>query len=220
MLYNNNKRKKGMSFTEIVISTMALSVLMLGFSEFTASMFNVSANHANQIENVNYARLSSERVITEINKAAYIYPSNINIQLNGKSINTNNSIAMLIENNDGNYIFMAYYMNENNDLCEYISSQSYSWDKNTCPATSMLDFNGNFDIIAKNINIESTNLQYILNYENSSYDENLKGEIGNASVNSSNALIKGVNWNISQGINDLQTIQIKGISRNVPRFFE
>ena len=221
MLYN---KKSGVSFTEILISTAALAVLMLGFSEFTAGMFDVSASHASQIISVNHARFSSERIITEINKAAYIYPAGVNIQLSGLTINTNNSVAILIEDNSGDYFFVAYYTSENGqgdfDLYEYTSDYSYTWDKDTSPAINLTSFNGSAEVIANKINIENTVLNYILNYNNAPYDEILKGEIGNASASDTNALIKGIDWEISQGTTDTQKIQIKGISRNVPRFFE
>lgn len=216
--------RKGVSLAELLIAVAALSILMLGFSEFTAGFFKVSAMHGTQIKNVNYSRYSSERIITSVNKAAYIYPANTVIQLSENTINTNDSVAMLIEDNSGNYLFIAYYPRENIDgkidLYEYISDTFYSWDKDVCPATDMLSFSGSGNLVAGNIDNESTSLLYILNYNNSAYDVPLKGEIGNAFPDDKFALIKGISWNISQNTSDTQSIPIKGTSRNVPRFFE
>ena len=226
--YNKNKIKykirTGISYAELLIALVALAVLMLGFSEFTADFFKVSARHGTQIKNVNNARFSAERIITSVNKASYIYPSNSIIQLSGETINTADSLALLTEDNNGGYMFIAYYLAENSDgrtdLYEYISNTGYSWDKDVCPARDMLSFTGSGSVIAEDINTANTDLTYVLNYDNAVYDESLKGELGNALPSDSFALIKGINWNISQETNNGKLITIKGLSRNVPRFFE
>lgn len=218
-------KTKGISLAEIIISTFALAILMLGFSQFSADMFDVSASHATQITNVNQARFATERIITQISKAAYIYPANINIKLSDSlTISTTTSVAMLIPADDGNYNLIAYYMVNNasgkSDLYEYISSRTYAWAQNTCPATNLLNFSGSSSLLANNTDKISTTLQYILNYSNAPYDTNLKGAIANVTTSDTSALIKGINWNISQGTSQIQIIQLKGISRNVPRFLE
>ena len=217
--------KKGFNFAEILISTAALSILMLGFSQFTADIFNVSANHAAGIKTVNDARFTTERIITQISKAAYIYPAGISINLSEAStINTSNSVAMLVPDSGTNYFFVAYYGAVNqlgkSDLYEFVSNKSYNWSKNICPAAGMKNFSGKSSIIAENINPDGMVLDYALNYENPAYDSVLRGEISGADQNNENALIKGIDWKISQGTSRLQLIEIKGISNNAPRFFE
>ncbi len=69
--------RSGISLVEVLISTVILAILMLGFAQFTSDIFNVSASHASQIDAVDQARLSTERIITEISEASYIYPANI-----------------------------------------------------------------------------------------------------------------------------------------------
>ncbi len=217
--------KNGFSFVEILMATTALAVLMLGFSQFTADIFSVSASHANQIRTVNDARFATERVITQISRAAYIYPAGITISLDGEAfISTSSSVAMLIPDSGGNYVFVAYYSidadNGKADLFEFMSDDTYDWAKNTCPASDMTYFSGKSSIIARDINKNSTTLQYVVDYQNSVYDPILKGEISGVDQSNQSALIKGVDWRISQGTSNLQVIQIKGISKNVPRFFE
>ncbi len=224
-ILNKIKKRKGLNFTEILMATAALAILMLGFSQFTADIFNVSATHASQMDKVSRQRLISERILTQISKAAYIYPPNINITLsNGVVINTSNSIAALIPDPNEKYIFTAYYINnnlsENADLYEFTSDISYFWAKDYNPAANMLSFNGSIELLAENINPAGTFLSYVMNYENAPYDQSLKGESSGTTSNSSNALIKGINWIISQESNNNELIQIKGISRNVPRFIE
>lgn len=224
MLFNN-KYRKGISIPELLISTFALSILMLGFSQFAANVFDVSASHASQIVNVNNARLSTERIITQINKSVYIYPANISIHISDNiTINTNSAVAMLIPSDNEEYNFVAYYFKYSSggksDLYEFMSDYTYEWSKNTCPATDMLTFGGSSSLLATNINISNTTLQYIINYSNGSYDQNLKGGVSNVNTNNTYALIKGINWKIYNDSLPAQIIQLKGISRNVPRFAE
>jgi Tfp pilus assembly protein PilV len=222
MKQNNKNCKIGISIPEILMSTLALSILMLGFSQFTSSVFSVSADHSEQLNTVNQARFASERIITQISKASYIYPANVNINLGGGlSINTNSSVAMLIEESDGKYTVIAYYLVSKFDgkanLYEYISSTTYSWAENTCPANNLLTFSGSSSLIARDILGSSAVLSYVMNYSNAPVDNILKGEVASVSYTSKYALIKGINWKIVQA-NDVT--QVKGISRNVPRFFE
>jgi len=212
--------RKGLTFVELIIATGALAILMLGFSQFTGDIFNVSAKHAEQLSTVSEERFSAERVITEISKAAYVYPANIAINLsNGITINTTSSVAMLLPDEE-QYMFVAYYIDSNKNLTEYISDTSFDWAKDACPATNFLTFSGSTSIIAKNINTDSTVLQYVLNYENAPYDKTLKGEVSGYTATNPKVLIKGVNWKIAQGSSGEEVIQIKGISKNVPRYIE
>jgi len=215
--------KKGFNFAEILIATSALSILMMGFAQFTADVFNVSARHAGQLTDVNQARFATERIMTEISKAAYIYPSGTAISLaDGLSISTSDSIAMLLAENDGKYRFVAYYLDNANgesDLYEYISANTYTWTENSSPANDIISFTGSSSVIANDIDETNTDLEYILNYQNAPSDKVLKGQISNISDADRYALIKGVNFKIYQAQSD-DIIEIKGISRNVPRFFE
>jgi len=216
--------RKGFSLVEILIAISALAIIMLGVAQFTADIFKVSANHASQLNTVNYARLITERVITQISKAGYIYPAQLSISITGRSINTSSSIAMLIPDDNSRYFFVAYYSIDTSDgkadLYEFTSSNNFAWTKNANPATSMMSFSGSSSIIAKDIIKNNTTLQYILDYQNASYDSILKGSISGVTQNSSNALVKGIDWKIAQGTSRTQTIQVKGISNNVPRFIE
>ena len=230
MFFTNKKRRnynqihKGFSLIEILVSTIVLSILMLGFAGFTSGVFDVSASHADQIKSVNQARFSTERIITQINKSAYIYPSDVSLFLSGKSINTLNSVAMLIPEDDGKYRFVAYYLTANtkglSDLYEFFSNTTYAWNENTCPAYNILSFSGYSSVIASDIDKNNTALEYILNYQNAPTDKVLKGEVSNIISSNKYALIKGIYWKIFQGTTQDQVIQLKGISRNVPRFFE
>ena len=192
MFFTNKKRRnynqihKGFSLIEILVSTIVLSILMLGFAGFTSGVFDVSASHADQIKSVNQARFSTERIITQINKSAYIYPSDVSLFLSGKSIIT----------------------------------LTYAWNENTCPAYNILSFSGYSSVIASDIDKNNTALEYILNYQNAPTDKVLKGEVSNIISSNKYALIKGIYWKIFQGTTQDQVIQLKGISRNVPRFFE
>jgi len=230
MLFINKKRikyrfrRKGFSFAEILMATVALSILMLGFANFSSNVFNVSANHANQIKTVNQARFSTERIITQINKAAYLYPSGISLSLSGKSINTSTSVALLIPENNGQYRFVSYYLVDNpkglSDLYEFFSDATYEWIENTSPTDNILSFSGVSSILANDIDKNNTTLEYILNYQNAPTDKILKGEISNIVSTNKYALIKGVYWKIFQGTTQEQIIQLKGLSRNAPRFIE
>jgi hypothetical protein len=223
MLFTNKKRI-GFSFTEILMATVALSILMLGFAGFTSNVFDVSASHANQIKTVNQARFSTERVITQINKAAYIYPANISLTLAGKNINTSNSVAMLVPEDNGEYRLVSYYLQDNakgsSDLLEFFSDDTYEWTENTCPADNIINALGSSSILADDIDKNNTTLEYILNYQNAPTDKILKGEMSNYVATNKYALIKGVYWKIYQGTTQNEVIQLKGTSENVPRFFE
>jgi len=230
MLFTNKKRikygfmHKGFNFAEILMATVALSILMLGFANFSSNVFNVSASHANQIKTVNQARFSTERIITQIDKAAYLYPSNIILSLSGKNINTSSSIAMLIPEDNGEYRFVSYYLVDNtkglSDLYEFFSDATYEWTENTSPSDNILSISGSSAILANDIDKNNTTLEYILNYQNAPTDKILKGEISNIVSTNKYALIKGVYWKIFQVTTQEQVIHLKGISRNAPRFIE
>ena len=225
LLTDKKNTRKGFSFTEIIIATFALSILMLGFAGFTSNIFDISASHAGSIKNVSQSRFSTERITTQLNKAAYIYPAAVNLNLGGGTIiNTSDSVGMLIPESDGKYRFVAYYINNNaqgsSDLYEYFSNNTYTWTENTCPATDIISFTGSASVLANNLNKAGTVLNYVLSYENAPSDTILKGNISNTAVTDKIALIQGIEWNILQRTANNEVIQIKGISKNVPRYIE
>lgn len=214
----NMNRKKGISLTELVVTTVILAVVLLGAGGFSANFLDVSYIQSKQMQNINEMRTVSENIGNEIAKAAYIYPAGINLTLNGTSISTNSSVAMLFED-DSQYGFTAFYM-QNGDLYQFVTSPGHYWDDNTSPASDMTEFSGSSSKIASDIDLDNTALTYILNYTNGITDEILEGEVSGITTNDPNALIRGVEWEISQDNVENRIIKIKELSRNVPRFSE
>ncbi len=235
MTHNHSKPKTGalagITLAELVVSTVVLSLVMLGTVGFTANFMDVSFRNSKQMVNVNQARDVSENMVKEIANAAYIYPAGITISLNTSdnnsfTINTNNSVAMLYRDTDGssNYGFTAFFLQNNDgggtDLCQFSEAPSYTWDDNTSPASGLLNFYGSSSKLISDIDSTNTSLSYILNYSNGLSDEILQGQIGGVDATDPNALIKGIDWQIAQDNVEEHTIKIKELSRNVPRFFE
>lgn len=233
------KKRKGISLTEMAISTAVLAVVMLGAAGFSTGLFNASATSSVQLLNVNQARELGQNITNEVINAKYIYPPGTTISLNAAhpatgagwnfTINTDNSVAMLFSenlNNDENplYGFIAYFLTEEPGgsavLYQFIDDPSYTWDSNTSPASDMVNFTGNVSVIISDIDSADTTLDYIFNYNNGITDEILQGELSGVNINDSNALIKGIEWQIVQTNIEDHTIRIKGLSRNVPRFIE
>jgi len=221
--------RRGFTFVEMLISVTALAIIMLALADFSFNTFNISYNHTLQVENANQSRFSSERILNEINKAAYIFPANQNITLitdeGSDSINTNDAIAMLIPANTSQvsqqYNLVAFYLldgtQDKKDLYEFRSSNSYNWSKNTVPISSFSTVQGNKSLVANDICENNTELTYILNSDNGVADSILQGSISGVSSDSPTALIKGVDWIIATQKNVLLKTEIKGIAKNVPR---
>ncbi len=222
-----NKKRKGISLMELVISALLLAIIMTGAAGFTANFMDVSFRNSKQMVNVNEARSITENIAKEISTAKYIYPAGIDITLSPSggsavTINTTNSVALLFEEEiSGGYTYglTAFYIS-GNDLYQFTTAPNYTWDDNTCPATDLLSFAGGASKLVSDINTANTSLSYILNYNNGLTDEILQGEISGVATNNTDALIKGIDWQIAQDNVQSQTIIIKELSRNVPRFFE
>lgn len=220
-----NKKRKGFSITELVVSALVLSVIMLGAVGYTAGFIDVSYNSSKQMMNINQARSINESIAKEITNAAYIYPANTEITLSvsgGSSvvINTNNSIALLYKDEiNDTYGFTAFYI-VGDDLYQFTEAPGYSWDANTSPALSLLSFTGNASKIVSNIDTTNTSLSYDLNYDNGLVDDILEGQISGIATNDPYALIKGIDWQLAQSNIENSTIKVKELSRNVPRFYE
>lgn len=223
--------RNGFSYVEVLISAMALAVLTLSIADFSSNVFKVSFDHSKQVENAYQTRFSSEIIVSEILKASYIFPANRDFNLSGSgmndiSINTNDSIAMLIpvdpDLDSTKYIFKAFYFVENlsnkYDLYEFTGSSQISWSKNTLPSNS--SFSGFSSVVASDVIYDETDLEYVLNYDNGISDSILKGSISSVTPDNSYALIKGVKLSLVLDKKVKNTILIEGISRNVPRFIE
>ncbi len=231
--------RKGFSMTEMAISTIILAIIMIGAAGFSTGFFNVSATSSVQLLNVNQSRELGQNITNEITNSRYIYPPGTTISLSTThpvtgagwdfTINTNDSAAMLFSenlNNDANvtYGFVAYFLSDEDDgstTCyQFIDSPSYQWAQNTSPASDLLSFSGNVSVIISDVERNNTTLNYIFNYNNGITDKILQGEISGVAINDSNALIKGIDWQIAQNNIEAQTVRIKGLSKNVPRFIE
>lgn len=236
--FSRTEKRKGLSLTEMAISTLILALIMTGAAGFSSEFFNASATSSLQLLNVSQAREIGQNISNEIANSSYIYPPGVTIGLSTThpatdenwdfNINTTDSVAMLFgedPNNDGNIIygFVAFFLMEGDgttSLYQFIDSPSYTWDENTSPASELTGFTGNSSIIITDIDSVNTNLSYIFNYSNGITDEILKGEISGIAIDDPNSLIKGIDWEIAQNNVETQTIKIKGLSRNVPRFIE
>ncbi len=233
-----NTSKKGFSMAEMVISTAVLAVVMLGIAGLSSEFFGASATSSVQLLNTDQAREVSQGISNEINDSRYIYPPGTVISLSTThpvtglawdiTVNTDDSVAILfseIPNNDTNvtYGFIAYFLrdnNENTSLYQFIESPTYQWPIDTSPAANLLTFSGNTSLIVTDIDRTNTTLSYIFNFDNGITDQVLQGEISGGAINDTNALIKGVNWQIAQSNVEDNLINIKGLSKNVPRFIE
>ncbi len=215
-----NRTKKGISLAELVISALLLAVVMSAASGFAMSFFDVSYIHTEQMQNVNEIRSACSEITDDISNAVYIYPAGVTINLNSDiTINTNNSVAMLFKENS-QYGFTAYYI-QNNILYQFTSPPTADWTNNTSPAENMLSFNGNITKkVISDIDSANTSLTYIMNYGNGITDSVLQGEISSVATNNVNALIKGIDWHITQSNTTNQSLEIKEFSKNVPRFIE
>jgi|GEM_PF-1784785 len=219
---------KGFSYVEVLISVAILAILTLSMAQFSSNAFNIVYKQSQQVEMADQTRFSSDLVSGVITKADYIFPADKTINLLGtnlhtSSINTNNSVAILISDNMGSqYYFKAFYLVSNSngmsDLYQFSSSTKYSWDINTCPISTITTVTGTSSLIASDIDENQSSLTYLLNYNNGITDNILKGNVSGAIISDNDALIKGINWNLSFNKAQVQVMQIEGMSNNVPRF--
>lgn len=231
---------KGLTLTEMLISSVILSILMLSLANFSFDILNVAEKHSGQIETTQSSRFSLERITEQIRNASYIFPAGQDIgftvefngdtgySFNSETVNTSNAIALLVpfagnpfyqDSETPVYNLIIYYLEKNTDgtsnLREFSTSYpSVYWSINSIPeeGTSY----GSSTILAKDIVTDSSDLTYILSYDSSSTDTVLKSELQNAEVSDSNALIKGIDWDFTLERNNTN-VNVKGISRNVPR---
>lgn len=218
----------GVSYVEVVVSIGVLSILMLSLADFSSNAFGVSYNHLMQVEEASQTRFSAERMVNEINQAAYIFPSGLSISLSGTktvTINTSSAVAILVPTdmnaNPVLYNLIAFYLVDNGDkadLYEFKSSTGNSWPANTLPISKFASVSGKSSLIASDIDKSNSSLSYLMNYGNGLTDPMLQGSISGINTNVSTALLKGVNWNLVIKKAQSQTVSIKGISKNVPRF--
>lgn len=226
-------KSKGVTLAELIVSVMILSIVMLSTAGFTFNFMDASTRTALQIKNVDQARTIFESISKEVANAAYIYPANIDIDLTSSgeeasvTINTNEAVAMLYEYDNYGYItygFTAFFLvskaDGSADLYQFTEYPYHTWTENTSPATTMTSFYGNTTKIISDIDPDNSSLSYILSYSNGLVDEVLLGEIEGATESDPNALIKGIDWEIAQSNLEKQTIKLKELSRNVPRFAE
>jgi len=215
------KSRSGFSLTEIIMSVLLVSIIGLGLADFSANFFNVSYVHAQKLENINFTRYTAEHIAEEIAKSEYIYPSGITISLDDTNIDTSGAIALLIPEDKVNldYRFTAFYIDSGN-LIEFHGSSPHNWTINAIPADTLTTFSGSSQIIASDIDTENSQLNYNLNYNNGITDIVLKGEIASVLENSSEALIKGIKWDITIDNVETEKITVYGVSNNVPRYVE
>ena len=231
---------RGVTLTELLISVAILSVLMLSLADYSLDILNVADRHSQQVERAKNSRFSIERITEQLNDAAYIFPQGKDISFivegSGYSwrdvtVNTDNALALLVPRSgveevpDYMYNLVVFYFSgENNskgleDLYEFSTSYpSVYWEPNTIPEVA--DATGTVTLIASDIVLESSSLNYIMNYDDSPTDKVLRGEVRNAEPYDEDALIKGITWDFIIRKNDRdKEISLKGNSRNVPRFY-
>lgn len=229
---------KGYSFVEMLISIVILSIVLLSVAEFASNVLNITSRHSQQIEKAVGTRISAERISDKINKAAYIYPGNVDLTLNinggGQiTVSTSDSVAILIPSmNQWDdlqlpedqifYDIVVFYLVDQTDgssnLYEFVSDgYVFIWGVNTSPLGYSTSFDGTITLLTEDIDTANSNLNYILNYDNGISDTILKGEVSNATVNDTDALIQGVEWNLAIKKFTDSTVSIKGVSKSVPR---
>lgn len=234
---------KGFTLVELLIAASLLVVITLSLSGFSSSILDVSAKHSRQVESAKASRFSTERIPETIRKADYIYPNELELNLtinddttgntqdtlDAYTINTSNSVALLIHNmqdmdsgDDHYYYAIVYFIAQNQttgnyDLYEFSTPTPFEWEDDTLPSENITSFDGNLTTLATGIDKNNCVLSYILNYDNGITDTALLGEVGNVTTSSSNALIKGLDWKVELNNDSKQVIYVKGISKNVPR---
>jgi prepilin-type N-terminal cleavage/methylation domain-containing protein len=210
---------KAFSLVEILVSIAVMGIIALSMANFSSNVFNISYKNTEALTVVNQTRDLSAFISNEINRAEYIFPSGIELALSANSstatVNTTNSIAFLVNEDNSSsikkYFLKVFYIVDGN-IFFFTSTESVTWPTNTMPTAYFSKSTGNAGLVLSNVG--SSTLSYVVNSSNGITDPVLKGTIGGASQNSSNALIKGVSWTISVQDKDYY---LGGISQNVPR---
>lgn len=234
---------KGLTLVEMLISSVILTILMLSLGQFSFDILNVAEKHSGQVEKTQSSRFSQERITEQIRNASYIFPKgqdiSFTIEFNAdtgysyasETVNTNNAIALLVPfagdpyyqgSETPVYNLIVFYLDDNEDgtsnLREFSTAYpNVYWSINSIPDAGSAY--GNSTILANNIITSSSDLSYILSYKSSSTDTVLRSEGQNAEVDDENALVKGIDWYFTLQKNNTD-IDVKGISRNVPRNLE
>jgi type II secretory pathway component PulJ len=235
------KKESGVNIFEVMIATTILTIVTISLAEFAFNLTDAANIHSQEIEEVMDMRNASERIRDKVKRAAYIYPSGVDLELYAYNLdsektlyqtNTSNAIALMVHNNQdldssSSYFYhiYVYFLRENTDentyeLCELASAADYNWSINQNPAEYHTTINGWVTVIAKDIDPQNTYLTYYLNPVNGKTDYSLIGEEGGVSTYDLNALIKGISWDITMIKNNSLEIGIKGFARNVPRNIE
>lgn len=202
-------RKNAYSLTELLMAFLVLGTITTAIAALSLNTFKASTDYQKQIDTVNYTRFSSERIQYYVSMADYIFPPGTSMTIASKTINTNNSIAILLYddvNSDptsSNYYYYlkVFYLSLNTsnnyyDLNEFTSSVSKIWAKNKLPGTIFTGLSGSTSLLISNIDNSTTTLSYLLDNTDGVSDDILKGALSNATVTDSTALIKGVDWNL------------------------
>ncbi len=218
-----NKAYKGLSLSEILITCFVMAVIMLSISEFSWNVFAFSSKNSKVLEMTDQSRIFTERVTSQILMASYIFPSGIEIYLSTDtksfSINTDDSIAFLVEDSNGDYIFYSFFISDD-DFYEFRAKYPYTWAENTNPVNDFSYSYGVLSLLGTDVVASESTLSYSLNYENGITDKVLLGTIGAVDTTASNALIKSIEWDIKISKLTDKTMTIKGVSRNVPRYIQ
>lgn len=233
---------RGVTLVELLVSAAIISVVTLSLFDFSMNVLNAAEKHTHQLENIKGSRLSMERITEQINDAVYIFPMNKDLSFSvaqgfesfeTESVNTNNAVGLLIPFTGNDtlcgttpcYNFVVFYLKQIGDtdyydLYEFSTAYpSVEWEENTIPSVS--GQSGTETLLATNVQPVRDSITYILNYNDSPTDKILKGAVRDALVDDDDALIRGVEWVLSMKKPNGESvdINIRGISKNVPRFF-
>ncbi len=222
--------KKGLTLVELLIAITTLGIIIMALADFSMNTFKLSFDHSEALQKTSQSRLFADLISTEINRAAYIFPGSHEVEITNDeggtvTVNTDEALALLVKNkNSDSYKLKVFYLIEGEDnkvnLNEFTSSNWRNWTFNTHPIDYFSGISGSSSTIATNIIKSETSLNYILNYNNGINDPNLKGTLGGANVNDSNALIKGITWDLTIQSKSPKHIKAGGVSKNVPRFID
>lgn len=237
---------KGLTLTELLISTMILSIMMLALADFSLDILNVADKHSQNVEKALNNRVTNEHIIEKLHDAAYIFPKGNTINLSvesvedgigsysQESIDTDDSIVMLVPPNiDEDYAYqgdtpcynvVAYYTKtktlSHSNLYEFSTSwPNFCWAENTIPDISSAY--GTATKLSEKIQSDSIDLSLVLSQESSSTDSILKSERKGANENSTDALIKGFDLSFTQDLPEGEIdVTFTGLSRNIPRYID
>lgn len=231
MLLGNNNHN-GFTFTEMLIAIGVLAVMSLSLAEFSQNMFNVSYDHSVQMEKASQIRFTGDLISNELHKASYIFPSahSVSIETGSSSVNIDTSEAIVylvesdVESDPQGYYVRAFYPAQQDDgyysLYHFSSSSEIYWSENTLPNSIASGVEGSISEVMTDIVLNSSTLEYVLNFSDGISDTILMGSLSNVSDSDSYALIKGVNWNLVLNKESMINVNLGGLSNNVPRFVD